>query len=501
MKRLHILILMVCCMLSMVGNAQKKRTVLLEQCEELTFDKQGGRSYQVLRGNVRFRHEDVLMYCDSAYFYDGGTNSFDAFGHVRVIQTTETSMTADSLFYDGTTTLMRVRGQVALRSGTSTLNTHFLDFYRDKNYGYYYGGGEVVDQSYHLTSYQGYYYADAKSYLFKDTVVLTHPDYTIYADSLRYNQPNSKATLLGPSLVKGQKYKVHTTKGWIYTTTNEGKLFNRSVINYEKGKRMTADSIYFNAQKGWVKAYGKAEAQDSIQKIIVRGEYMEGDSVSPAFGKVMGNPYIVEYSDNDSLYLKGDLLYFTQKDSTFRVYHNVWFYRSDMQGKCDSLVYYSKDSMAVMFRDPIIWAEKNQLTGATNIEIYIKNQEPDHIHIPEKALIIQDEDGGKFNQLCSKKADAYLENSKLRRVDMVGEATSLYYTRDDAGLLVGMNKANGPEMSIFTKNNKLDKIIMTPESEGTMFPPDKIPEEELYLKGFKWRDDDRPKTKEEFFRK
>ncbi len=84
---------------------------------------------------------------------------------------------------------------------------------------------------------------------------------------------------------------------------------------------------------------------------------------------------------------------------------------------------------------------------------------------------------------------------------MVGEATSLYYTRDDAGLLVGMNKANGPEMSIFTKNNKLDKIIMTPDSEGMMYPPDKIPEEELYLKGFKWRESERPKTKEEFFSK
>lgn len=484
--------------------AQTKRTVTLEQCDELSYDKQGGRSYQVLRGNVRFRHEDVVMYCDSAYFYEGGTNSFDAFGNVRVNQQSGANMTADSVFYNGQTTLMRVRGNVVLTSTTSTLKTRFLDFYRNQNYGYYYGGGEVIDQNYHLTSYQGYYYTESKSYLFKDTVVLTHPQYIIHADSLRYNEGVGKATLLGPSLVRGQKYRVNTSKGWIYTNTNEGRLYNRSVIHYEKGKRMTADSIWFNAQSGWVKAFVDVEVQDSLQKMIVRGQYIECDSTALAYAKVMDHPYVIDYSTNDSLYLKADLFHVCEIDSVrseFRAYQNVWFYKSDMQGKCDSLVYFVQDSMAKMYKDPIIWSEVNQLTGDGLIEIYLKNKKVDKIHIPKNALIIADEGDSLFNQLSGKKADAFLEQSRLRQIDLIGDANSIYYSKDNDGLLVGMNKAIGPQMSIFTKRNKLQKILMTPESEGTMFPPDKIPEEMRFLKGFKWRVSERPNTLREFFEK
>lgn len=135
-RRFFILVLVM--MISSLAFAQKKTNIILERCEELAFDKQTGKDCQVLRGDVRFRHEDVLMYCDSAYYYEG-TNSFDAFGHVRVVQNAETSMLSDSMFYDGNTTLMRIRGNVELRSGSSSLKTKYLDFYRNQNYGYYFG--------------------------------------------------------------------------------------------------------------------------------------------------------------------------------------------------------------------------------------------------------------------------------------------------------------------------------------------------------------------------
>lgn len=479
--------------------AEKKTNVMLEQCDELSFDKLNGRPYQVLRGNVRFRHEDALMFCDSAYFYDG-SNSFDAFGHVRVTQNSDMSMSADSMFYDGNTMLMRVRGNVVLNSGPSHLKTRFLDYNRDLNYGYYYGGGEVDDQSYHLTSYQGYYYPDSKSYLFKDTVLLTHPDYTIHADSLRYNQNSGRAVVLGPSIIKGKSYTVHTQEGWINTNTNQGKLYRRSVVFYKKGRRMTADSIYFDSKRGSVRAFHQAEVQDSTQKMIMRGDYMDFDKTKPAYGIVTQHAYVIDYSDKDSLFLRADTFYYCEVDSThdeLRAYHKVKFYRNDMQGKCDSLVYFAQDSMAKMYADPIIWSEENQLTGDTVIEIYIKDKSPEKIRIPSKALIVSDEGFDQYNQLSGKEAVAYIEKNKLRRIDLTGDAQSLYYSKDEKGYLIGLNQASGPAMSIFTKRNKLDKIIMTPESEGVMYPPKKIPEDVRFLKNFQWRASDRPQSKEE----
>ena len=56
--------------------------VYLERPETLSFDQERIPDAQILRGNVVFRHDNALMYCDSAYFYEQ-TNSLDAFGHVR----------------------------------------------------------------------------------------------------------------------------------------------------------------------------------------------------------------------------------------------------------------------------------------------------------------------------------------------------------------------------------------------------------------------------------
>ena len=107
------------------------RNIILEQCDVLSFDKSTGAQYQVLKGNVRFRHESALMYCDSAYFYDTN-NSFDAYGHVRVIDKNST-MTSDKMYYDGNTTLMKVRGNVIVNNEGTTMTTNSLDFIRNKN--------------------------------------------------------------------------------------------------------------------------------------------------------------------------------------------------------------------------------------------------------------------------------------------------------------------------------------------------------------------------------
>lgn len=485
--------------LSLSVMAKETQNVILEQCDELTFDKNANasRSYQVLRGNVRFRHGDALMWCDSAYFYDG-ENSFDAFGHIRVNQE-QSSMLADSLFYDGNTTLMRVRGNVVLNSKEISLYTNFLDYNREKKFGYYYGGGKVVETQNTLTSRRGYYYPDTECYLFLDSVVLIHPDYEIRSDSLRYFSTLGTAYLYGPSHIYGKDYTVFTTNGWTDTKNNKGKLYDYSIVTMNDGKRLTADSIYYDSNLGYVNAFIGVDIKDSLQNVIIRGDYAEYNRNYPRNALVTKNPYILEFSDKDTLYLSSDTLFYCQVDSIqdeVRAYRNVKFFRVDMQGKCDSMVFYVQDSLGKMFYDPILWSEDNQMTG-DRIDIYTKEKRPDKIHITKNAMMSSFENINMYNQLAGKEAFAYIEKNRLRRIDMKGNAESIYYTKDEDGAYIGVNKAKGEEMTIFTDNNKLEKIVMTPESEGVMYPPNKFPEDERYLRNFSWEQDLRPKRKED----
>ena len=476
------------------------RNIVLEQCDVLSFDKSTGAQYQVLKGNVRFRHESALMYCDSAYFYDTN-NSFDAFGHVKVIDKNST-MTSDKMYYDGNTTLMKVRGNVVVNNEGTVMTTNSLDFIRNRNYGYYVGGGKIVDPEYELVSQKGYYYPDSKTYFFKTNVVLTNPDYVVTSDSMQFNNETGQMVLIGPSCVREKDYTIYTTNARMNKQTKVSRLYDYSVIVSKDGQRLTADSIYYDMNTELAKAYHNIEAQDSSQKVIGRGNYAEFCKKSPSKGFITDHSYVIDYSEKDSLFLAGDTIYGVEVDSSrneIRAYRHVKFYRDDMQGMCDSMVYSSDDSILAMYGTPIIWSEESQLTGE-QINIYMKDQKADYIHITKNAMIVQYEEEDMFNQLSGKDSKAYLKGNKLTRVDMLGNAKSVYYSKDDAGALVGVNKAKGNAMSIFMKSNKkVDKIVMTPDSEGVLYPPLRVPEEEKRLENFKWLEQLRPKSKTDIF--
>jgi len=474
--------------------AQKKTNVILEHSETLSFDKVNG--FQVLKGNVRFRHENALMYCDSAYFYDG-KNSFDAFGNVRVVQD-EMTLHANKMFYDGDTRLLRARENVVLNDGNMTLHTEYLDFDRVKNYGYYFSGGKLIDPQFELTSKTGYYYPDTKKSFFKTDVVLVNPEFTIKSDTLQYNSATEIVRLVGPSHVFYGDYTVFTTRAWTSTRENHGVLYDYSVITSTDGKRITADSIVFNKNAGWAKAYHGAVLHDSVRKIIFHGDYGIFHQ-DPQSGLLTERSYMIDYSSPDSLFLHADTLSFLAHDSItniLKAYHNVRFFREDFQGKCDSLVYISTDSVVTMYRNPVLWSEQNQLSGDL-IKIYIKDSVPDWIHIIGNAMIISQEEGDtlNFNQLSSRESKGYITDGELRKIEMIGNAISVYFPKDSDGSLVGINRAEGSLMTIYLKEKKLEKIVMTPDSKGVLYPPDKAPKEEIFLRNFSWQDEIRPKDK------
>ena len=118
--------------------------VYLLQADNLQFDQARIADAQIVKGNVIFRHEEALMYCDSAYFYEE-TNSLDAFGHVRFEQGDTLQGFGDKLYYDGNSKLARLRRHVKLIHGRmnenpTILTTDSLNYDRAKGVAYYFTG-------------------------------------------------------------------------------------------------------------------------------------------------------------------------------------------------------------------------------------------------------------------------------------------------------------------------------------------------------------------------
>ena len=188
-------------------------------------------------------------------------------------------------------------------------------------------------------------------------------------------------------------------------------------------------------------------------------------------------------------------------DSVFRearAYHKVRFYRTDVQGVCDSLVFSSKDSCLTMYRDPILWNKQQQLLGE-QIMIYMNDSTIDWAHIQNQALSVERLDSANYNQVTGKEMKAFFKGKEMRQVDVIGSVRLVYYPMEKDSTFIGMNISETSQLSMFLENRKLKKMIMSPKSNGTLYPMTQIPSNKKKLDNFAWFDYVRPLSKEDIF--
>ncbi len=483
------------------GGVAKPPVEIVEMRQADLLSKRAGFDAQIFSGNVVFYHEGAFMYCDSAYLYQQA-NSFEAFSNVRMEQGDTIFVYGDYLHYDGNTRLARLRENIRMEDRTATLFTDSLDFDRTANLGYYFDGGMLVDDENELTSFWGQYNPNSKEALFSDSVKLVNKDYTIFSDTLKYNTESKLADILGPSRIVSDSGYVYTSKGWYNTVTEDSKLLDRSQVYSNDGtKVLIGDTILYNRLTGQGEVFGDMFLEDKAQKAILRGGYGYYDEKTE-YGMATHKAYAIDYSQGDSLYVHGDTL-IMQTDSIYRdvkAFYNVRFYRSDMQGVCDSLHYASADSILYMVGNPVIWNETNQVMG-NRIDIFLNDSTIEKAIVKDYAFSIQDRMlENQFNQLSGRDMTAFFREGELYHVLVEGDAVSLYYAVEEDSTIIGLNKMESAYLEIDTEGNKITKLKTYSQTTGVMTPLSLLKPEESRLKGFEWLDYLRPKDPKDIFR-
>ncbi len=472
--------------------------VYLEDSETMNFDQEVNPDVQLLKGNVRFRHDNTLLYCDSAYFY-AKANSLDAFGNVRIVQGDTLFVYGDLLFYDGNLKLARLRKNVRMENRKTTLTTDSLNYDRITNFAYYYTGGKIVDSQNTLTSIWGQYSPTTNAALFKNSVHLVNDNFIMDADSLRYNTKTNIANLICPThIVYDKETDIDSKNGWYNTNSEQMMLLDRSVIKQKDGKTIVGDTVFYDKNLNYGEAFSKVILNDTVQKTTLYGNYLYYND-STEIGIASDSALLVDWSSTDTVYVHADTL-FTSKDSVFDVmrgFYNVRFFRNDVQGICDSLVYSSRDSIMNMYREPVLWSEKNQLSGDF-INVIMKNEKVEKINVNNNSMVVQREDSAFFNQISGKEIVAQVDSGQLKRVDVSGNAETIYFPRDDKdSTFIGINKTESSYVVMHFKNKKIERVVLTAASSGTMYPINQLTGGDLILKNFFWIEEQRPKNKKD----
>lgn len=204
---------------------------------------------------------------------------------------------------------------------------------------------------------------------------------------------------------------------------------------------------------------------------------------------------LVNPMKKDSVAIVADTVKSSGKDDNklFMAYHRVRFYKKDLQGLCDSLSYQMKDSVMRLFKEPVLWSDVHQMT-AEKIEYRPHKPDPSIARLDNNGFIISREDSIKFNQISGKTLIGYIYKNELKNIDVNGNAITLYYIKNK-DQYSGMNKLESSKISVTLLNSKIDNIDFFPNPEGKSIPLKDLTPEDVKLKGFEWREIEKPRDR------
>ena len=493
------------------GRAVTKKVdekVYLQHADELSYDIYGSHpDAQFLRGNVSFLHKGMHLTCDSAYFYES-TNSFQAYGNVRMRQGNTLTMTGDRAYNDGNDEIGHAYGNVVLTHRKSKLYCDTLDY--DKMYGiadaYGSAGIKLVEGKDVLTADWGRYFTSTRHSEFYYNVVLTNDKgLRIETDTLHYANNTSLAHVLGPSTIVSEGSTVQTDDSYYNTRTETSLLYGRSTL-YNDGRIITADTLTHNDKTGINEGRGQVIYNDTVNKNILLSNYFTYNDKT-GYGYATDSIVVIDYSQKDSLWMHCDTIrirtLYINTDSVQRevyCYNHVRAYRRDLQAVCDSMVILSRDSCATMYKDPVIWNNGNQLLGE-KINIFTNDSTVRYAEVLGQALSVEQLiDSVHYNQVASRDMMAYFKNGKLRENWALGNVQIVYYPMDDSdSTLIGLNYTETDTLKMYISDErKLERLWMS-ASTGTLYPMTQTPPEKHHLPSFAWFDYMRPVSKDDIF--
>lgn len=505
-------LLSLCCLSALPASSQQADTVqapdfvYLLNADEIRFEKYINPDAQRLIGNVVFLHDSMYMYCDSALFYQE-SNSFDAYYNVRIEQGDTLFMYGDSLFYDGTSKLLRVRDNVRLENTSMVLLTDNLNYDRNTGLGWFFKGGTLLDGESTLISQYGQFDTSTNLATFMDGVSFENPDYQLFSDTLSYNTDLHTAYLTCPTEIKTDDALVNSSRGYFNTDSGDAVLLDRSVITHkEDGAVITGDSILMARETGLMTGYGNVVINDVKDKLDAYGDYVFYDSNIDS-AVVADKALVVEYSSGDSLFMHADTFalatrYNETGDTVLyrhvRAYHKVRAFRPDVQAVADSMLYTTVDSSLTLFSDPIIWNEGTQVLGE-KIVIFMNDSTVDWVDIIGQALFVQQIDTVHYNQIAGREMKAWFKDGQIERTNVSGNVECVYYAQEADSTMIGMNTTVASNLTTYFKDGTVDRIYIQGRSNGVMYPMSQLEEKKMYLASFNWFDRIRPIDKEDVF--
>tara|TARA_B100000900_G_scaffold224849_2_gene190816 strand:+ start:26301 stop:27968 length:1668 start_codon:yes stop_codon:yes gene_type:complete len=482
-----------------------------------------GANILVKKDNIRVHlfHDGALIKSNISYFYPK-LNFFKANGNIIFTQGDTLKMTCDYIEYDGTKKLAKAWGSVLLDRGDVELKTDTLYLDRENSEAYYNTFGTILDEQTKLTSNRGIYFMNFKKYRFISDVKIDDPGYKLKSQQLDYFTESKMAFFHGKTSIIGKDYNIYCEIGSYNTKLQKGNFQKNAIILYNN-KEIKGDSLYFDNEIDYAAATNNISIIDTLNKSVINGHYGEIFKARDS-AIITQRALAVNIVDQDSLYIHADTLVATGPSDKriLRGYYDVRIFKSDLRGKSDSIHLNQKTGLIKMLklpltrkenqifsesqknaRNPILWFGKSQMSGdKIFLTSDINTQKLDSLKIIGNSWIIEKDSIGEagFNQIKGVLLDGLFKNGELSEIEIAKNTEVIYYMySDEDNELIGIDKTTCSRLKMITEDNQIKDITFFVSPDGELLPEKDLPINERKLKGFIWRDEERPKNISDLF--
>ena len=487
--------------------------------ETYNVKKMDSMDFVVFVGHVQIRQGKTLLFGDSLIL-NNTLNTLEGFGHIHINDADSVHTYSDYLKYLGATKKAFLRKKVKLTDGKGVLTTDSLDYDAATKIGNFTKGGKLVRDKTVLTSKEGVYYGETRDVIFKKKVELRDQENKIITDTLTYNTYSQLANFTSPSKIITGSRVISTSNGNFNTGLKKGNLYDRSSVD-DSTYRFIADEMFIDDSTGLSEFRGDAiyRSNDSLSFDLLAGNIKTNKKKSILFATE--HPLLLIKQKKDTLYIAADTLHTgkisdlsrtipkardsigkikdTTLDKYFEAYHHVRIYSDSLQANADSLFYSLNDSTIRLLTNPIVWANENQITGDT-IYLYVKNKKPEQLYVFENAFAINKIDTTEYyNQLKGNRLNAWFDDGSIAKMRTKGNAENIYFALDNDKKFIGVNHSNAQIIEITFENNEPAKVVFRNQLTGNMSPIGQTTKSQLMIRGFKWQDEFRPKSKKDLF--
>jgi len=442
------------------------------------------------------------------------------------------TLTTNNLEYDVETKLgIYTNGGKVVNNKKSVLTSTEGYYYTDLKDIYFKKNVELNDPSYYLKSDSLLYNTESEVARFiAETFIKDSSNRTIITKEGFYDTKNKKAEFglrpvirdgntkivadrvafddsTGMSQAEGNAIVIDSTQ---QTVIIAGKIFrnnkNESILAFNKPLmivKQDQDSIFIAADTLFsARLSDLYKAGDSV-KILNAPDTMQTDTVKNIKSDIPKPKSELQNrpagrQDGKSASSKTD-----STDRYFEAFYHVRIFSDSVQAVSDSMFYSFKDSVFRLYKDPVVWSKENQVTGDT-ILLFTKNKKADRFKVFENSFIASKVQGDFFNQVKSSRMDGYLTDGSIDSVRASGFAECIYYIQNEDSSFTGVNQSSSDLMDIYfatdsTGGRALQRVVFRSAVKGTLWPMHAKTPEELRLQNFKWLDNRRPKTKYELY--